>query len=204
MAHRTDLDLDMEQRCRLLDDWVEKRRQIAALEAEATELLIERIAVHDADVSESPYHREAIFRSMIAEYAAAGHLPKGTAENAFTDARTLSLDLPSVRAAFAAGSISVQHVRVIIRASAILGEAIRNRRVDASAMALFETAVLVVAESDTAARTRPHARQVAAALAGVTARPRRSGASRSRRWTTAWLSSRLCCPSGSRARSPIG
>jgi hypothetical protein len=164
MTRRTDLDLDLEERCRLLDDWVDVRRQIAVLEAQASELLVQRIAVHDADVADSPFHRDAIYRSMIAEYAAAGHLPTGTAEYAFTDARTLSVELPGVRAAFRAGAITVRHVREIVRASGIVGEAVRNKHVDAGTLTLFEQAVLEVAEHDTPARTRTHARRVAAAL----------------------------------------
>ena len=168
MDRRTDLDLDMEERCRLLDDWVDTRRQIAALEAHAANLLIDRIAVHDADVAESPFHRDAIYRSMIAEYAAAGHIPRATVEHAFTDARTLSRDLPAVRAAFQAGTITVGHVREIVQASTVVSEAVLNNVVDAETLGLYEQSVLVVAEQDTAARTRAHARKVAAALAKQT------------------------------------
>ncbi|KNY04332.1 HNH endonuclease signature motif containing protein [Microbacterium sp. GCS4] len=168
MTRRTDLDLDMEERCRLLDDWVDTRRQIAALEAHASDLLIGRIAVHDADVAESPFHRDAIYRSMIAEYAAAGHIPRATVEHAFTDARTLSRDLPAVRAAFQAGTITVGHVREIVQASMVVSEAVLNNVVDAETLGLYEQSVLVVAEQDTAARTRAHARKVAAALAKQT------------------------------------
>ncbi|PRB09694.1 HNH endonuclease signature motif containing protein [Microbacterium sp. MYb62] len=168
MEHRTDLDLDLEERRRVLDAWVAKRRQIAAFEAEAAELLIEQIALHDADVSASPFHRDAIHRSMVAEFSAAAHVPKGSMEFAFADAHALQAHLPAIRAAFASGSISSGHVREIARASALVAEAIRNKKADASVMELFETAVLVVAEQDTAARTRAHARQVAAALVGET------------------------------------
>ena len=168
MESRTDLDLDLEERRRVLDSWVETRRRIAALEAEAAELLIEQIALHDADVSTSPFHREAIYRSMVAEFSAAGRVSKGYMEFAFADASALQTHLPAVRAAFATGSLSSGHVREIVRASALVAEAIRNKKVDAEVMDLFETAVLVVAESDTAARTRAHARQVAAALTGET------------------------------------
>lgn len=168
MAHQTDLDLELEERRRVLDAWVSTRRRIAALEAEAAELLVEQIAIHDAEVSSSPFHREAIYRSMVAEFSAAGHLPKGSVEFAFADARALESHLPRVRAAFATGSISSAHVREIARASALVDEAIRNKKVEPAVMELFETAVLVVAEQDTAARTRAHARQVAAALVGET------------------------------------
>lgn len=168
MTRRTDLDLELEERRRVLDSWVAKRRQIAALEAEATELLVEQIALHDADVVGNPHHRDAMYRSMIAEFSAAGHIPKGSIEFAFSDALALSTALPTVREAFASGKISVGHVREIVRASAIVSEAIRNKKVDADVMSLFETAVLIVAEDDTAARTGAHAKQVAAALVGET------------------------------------
>jgi hypothetical protein len=168
MAQRTDLDLDLEERCRLLDEWVAKRRQIASLEAESYALLVERIRMHDTDVAESPHHRDAIYRSMIAEYSAAGHIPKGSVEYAFTDARTLTRVLPSVHASFAAGAISVRHVREIVRASEIVDDAIRDGRVEAATMGLYEAAVLVVAEQDTASATKFHARKVAARLVGET------------------------------------
>ncbi|MFJ4996530.1 DUF222 domain-containing protein [Microbacterium sp. NPDC088619] len=168
MAQRTDLDLDLEERRRLLDDWLATRRRIAALEAESYALLVERIRVHDTDVSQSPHHRDAIYRSMIAEYSAAGHIPKGSVEYAFTDARTLSRALPAVFASFAAGSITAHHVREIVRASEIVDDAIRDGRVEAATMGLYEAAVLVVAEQDTASRTKPHARKVAARLVGET------------------------------------
>ncbi|PRA78805.1 HNH endonuclease signature motif containing protein [Microbacterium sp. MYb66] len=180
MASWTDFDLELEERRRVLDAWVEKRRRIAALEAEAAELLIEQIALHDAEVSASSFHRDAIHRSMIAEFSAAGHVSRGSMDFAFADAQALHGHLPAVRAAFAAGSLSAGHVREIARASALVAEAIRNKTVDACVMALFETAVLVVAEQDTAARTRAHARQVAGALIGesIVARHRRASEER--------------------------
>ncbi len=81
-----------------------------------------------------------------------------------------------MRQAFHEGTLSSAHVREIARASAIVAEAIRNRVVAPETMALFETAVLVVAEAETAARTRVHARRVASALVGetITERHRRA------------------------------
>ncbi|MBO0982162.1 HNH endonuclease signature motif containing protein, partial [Microbacterium sp. SD291] len=176
MAPPTDLDLELEERARLLGAWAQKRRQIAVLEAEAAELLIERIGVHEADVVGNGHHRDAIYRSMIAEYGAAGRISKGSMEYAFTDARTLRDSLPAVRAAFQAGAITAAHVREIARASAVLVEAVQNKKADAEALVLFQAAALVVAEQDTPARTRAHALRAAAALAGqtVTERHRRA------------------------------
>ncbi|GAA2940012.1 HNH endonuclease signature motif containing protein [Microbacterium luteolum] len=152
----------------MLDAWVEKKRQIAVLEAEALGLMVEQIAFHDADVSGNGFHRDAMYRSMVAEFSAASRIPTGSVEYAFTDALVVSTALPEVRAAFDAGRIGAGHVREIVRASAIVSEAIRNKRVDAEVMGLYETAVLVFAERETAARTRAHAAQVAAALVGET------------------------------------
>lgn len=158
------------------DAWTEARRRIAALEAEAAELLVAQIAFHDEDVAAAPHHRDAIHRSMVAEFATAGRLSTGTMEFAFADALALSTALPRVREAFHTGALSPAHVREIARASAVVAEAIRNRAVAPETMALFETAVLVVAEAETAARTRVHARRVASALVGetITERHRRA------------------------------
>ncbi|WP_217585089.1 HNH endonuclease signature motif containing protein [Microbacterium sp. GbtcB4] len=168
--------LDLEERRRVRDAWTETRRRIAALEAEAAELLVAQIAFHDEDVAAAPHHRDAIHRSMVAEFATAAHLSTGTMEFAFADALALSTALPRVREAFHTGSLSSGHVREIARASAVVAEAIRNRVVAPETMALFETAVLVVAEAETAARTRVHARRVASALVGetITERHRRA------------------------------
>ncbi|WP_313391381.1 DUF222 domain-containing protein [Microbacterium sp.] len=168
--------LDLEERRRVRDAWTEARRRIAALEAEAAELLVAQIAFHDEDVAAAPHHRDAIHRSMVAEFATAAHLSTGTMEFAFADALALSTALPRVREAFHTGALSSAHVREIARASAIVDEAIRNRVVAPETMGLFETAVLVVAEAETAACTRVHARRVASALVGetITERHRRA------------------------------
>jgi hypothetical protein len=97
---RSTPETDIEQRQQLLDAWVETRRQIAALEAEAATLLVDRMRLLDDDVREHPHHREAIHRSMIAEYSAAGRIAKGSAEFAFSDACLLDADHPAVQQSF--------------------------------------------------------------------------------------------------------
>lgn len=181
MESPTNLDHEYQERARILDSWVEIRRRLAALEAEATGLLIEQFDLHDRDATEFPHHRDSIYRSMIAEFSAAGHIPRASMEFAFADARSLRDWLPRVRASFDAGLISARHVREIVRASEVVREAITNKRVDAEVMDLYEAAVLVVAERDTAARTRTHAREVASSLVGETVveRHRRSTKERS-------------------------
>lgn len=164
----------------MLETWVDKKRQIAVLEAEAMEVLVEQIGFHDADVAGNGFHRDAIHRSMVAEFSAASRIPTGSVEYAFTDALVVSTALPEVRAAFAAGRVSVGHVREIVRASAVVSEAIRNKKADPDVMGLYETAVLVFAERETAARTGAHAKQVAAALVGETVTDRHKRAASER------------------------
>lgn len=168
--------LDLDERRRLVDAWVEVRRQIARLEAEASALLGERLRTHDEDIAEHPHHRDAIHRSMVAEYATAGRLSQGSVEFAFADAMVVERDLPAVGQAFQRGDITAAHVHEIVRCAAVVVEAIRNGRADASALGPYENAVLVVAESETATRTRMHARRLAAALVGesVSERHRRA------------------------------
>ncbi|WP_164234666.1 HNH endonuclease signature motif containing protein [Microbacterium hydrocarbonoxydans] len=165
-------DLDPEQRGALLDEWVETRREIARMEAKASRLLAARARLMDEDVGEHPYHRETIRRSMVAEYAAAARMATGSMDHAFADAVALENSLPSVRAAFESGTITAAHVREIVRAGAVVREAVNNRRADAATLAAYDTAALVVAELESPSRTRAHVRQIASALAGETEKQR--------------------------------
>lgn len=161
-------DLGLEQRAALLDSWVEKRRQIARLEAEASDLLAERMRLSTAESDENPHHRDAIHRSMVAEYAAAGRMSQGSVEYALTDAGFLADGHPRVQEAFRAGAISAAHVREIVRAAGVVREAVNNGRADSDALPFYDSAAVIVAESETPARTRAHMRELAAALAGST------------------------------------
>jgi hypothetical protein len=168
MASTSVIETDIEQRAALLDAWTETRRRIATLEAHASHLLAERMRVDQQDAEEHPFHRDAIHRSMVAEYAAAGRVAHSTMEYAFTDAAFLERGHPEVLAAFQEGAITAGHVREIVRAGGIVREAINNGRADAAALATFDTAARVVAEAETPARTAAHVKRLAAALAGDT------------------------------------
>ncbi len=168
--------LDLEHREALLDEWVATRREIARLEARASTLLAERMRLCAADANAFSTHRESIYRSMIAEYSAASHLSKGSIEFAFDDATAVADRFPAVHAALSEGTISAHHLREIVRAGAIVTDAVREGRVSAEVHSLYEAAALVVAEQDTPARTRAHARQVAAALAQQSVLERHAGA----------------------------
>ena len=152
----------------LLDAWVAKRAEIARLEGEAADLLAARAEQFDTDAKNDPQHRDMIRRSMIAEYSAAGHISTSAAVLAFADAEALSEFFPGLHAALRAGAITLQHVRVLIAAAAPIRDAVRNDRLPADAFAVYEAAALAVAEQETPARARIHARQLAAVIAGET------------------------------------
>lgn len=161
-------DAVLEQRAELLDAWVETRRRIARLEAEASRLLAQRLQLSRDESDQHPHHRDSIHRSMVAEYAAAGRVTQGSMEYAFSDAGFLHSGHTAVREAFHDGTISASDVREIVRAAGIVHEAINNGRADAEALALYDAAAVVVAQQETSARTRVHVRELAAAFAEST------------------------------------
>jgi hypothetical protein len=171
----TDFEALLQRRIALLDAWVEKQDEIARLQAEAADLLAERWVLFEEELRAEPAHSLSIEKSMMAEYAAAGRVSPGTMVFAFTDARMLPL-FPVVHAAFAEGRVTASHVREILRESQPVREAIDTGEVTPDTLGLYEQACLTVAERDTPARTRVHARRVAAALAGLTVSERQEKA----------------------------
>ena len=172
------------QQADLLDRWVQVRRRINALEAEAAGLLTERLELLDADIAASPASsRRVIERSMIAEYSTAGRISKGSVEYSIGEARMLG-DLPSVRESFQAGQISLQHVRNILRAAGPVHSGVSDGTVEPAVLGLFEQAALEYAENESAARTDAHAKQLATALvpASVVEQNRR-GEKERKTWT---------------------
>ncbi|PKI92187.1 HNH endonuclease [Actinomycetales bacterium SN12] len=161
------LDALLQRREALLEKWAATREQITRLEAEAAALLGERWELFEEEIASEPGHRKAIERSMLAEYAAASRISKGSMEFAFSDARMLG-QFPAVRDAFGKGRIGPSHVRHVLAESQPVRDAVDLGDVAPETLGLYEQAVLEVAERDTAMRTKAHARQVAAALAGVT------------------------------------
>lgn len=160
----------------LLDEWLDVRAEINRLEARAATLLAQRVEVMDADVVAAPMHREAIRRSMVAEYSAAGRMAKGTVEQAFGEARALCDDFPNLRASYAAGRVSAAHVREILRAAGPLIQARSAGVATEAEWALYEAAALEFAETEAPARTRAHVRQLVAALVSQTVAERHRAA----------------------------
>lgn len=163
-----DLEVLMERRIALLDEWGELQREIAAMQAKSAALLAQRWRLMEDEIAVAPRQRDVIERSMIAEYSAAGRISKGSMEYAFSDARMLEQCFPAVVLLFESGRITPGHVREVIRPAEVVRDAIDEGTVSSDTLALYEAAVLEIAERDTAMRTRVHAAEVAAALAGVT------------------------------------
>ena len=144
----------------LLDDWVGLGKQIAALEAQRAEKLAARLDLLAQERSLDPGSDEMAFRSMCAEYAAAAHIPPSTAGAHITDAWMLVRMFGATHAALASGTISRRHADVIIKeAPNVSGHADAARLREE-----YEHQVVPFAEKDTAARTRTHARGIAAAV----------------------------------------
>ncbi|MGN8027119.1 HNH endonuclease signature motif containing protein [Microbacterium sp. 22242] len=156
----------------LLDEWLATRAEIARLEGHAADLLASRAALFDEDAKAAPLKRDAMRRSMIAEYSAAGRLARGSIEAAFADAEALAAAFPGLHGALRAGIITAPHAHVLIAAAEPLRDAVRNGELPEEIFAAYEAAVLVVAEQDSPARSRVHAKQVAAVLCGETLRER--------------------------------
>src|SRR6218665_2481701 len=95
-------DDEYRQRAALLDEWVENQREIAVLQARSASLLARRLALHDVEVASDGFHRDAYYRSMVAEYSAAGRIANGTMDKAFADAHFLA-EYPLVGEAFSQG-----------------------------------------------------------------------------------------------------
>ena len=172
-----DLEESLVRQGELLDDWVEWGKQIGALEAQRAELLAERLDLLAQERSLEPGSDEIAFRSMCAEYAAAGHIPPSTAATHITGAWALARLFPATLASLASGAISKRHADVIVAEA----PNVSGHPDDARLRGEYEQQVLPFAEKDTAARTRTHARGVAATVhpEGMAEQHRRARSERS-------------------------
>lgn len=152
--------LRMERSSAIRDEWVQIGAEIVRLEARRLALMAERFDILLEQVPSGSRHHDMAFRSVSAEFSAAGHVSQASVEGAFVNAHTLTHHLPKTASALAEGAISARHVAVIVSAARGLEDP------DAAAYAVFETDVLEMAIAQTAARTAAHAKLVAAAISG--------------------------------------
>lgn len=141
----------------IVDGLLDRRRRIAALQAEEAELLhaaqefgLER---HDAFAADRDAPDDLPLRSVAAEIGAATLQSDRTVQARMGDAATLVARFPATLAALRAGLISRAHAAVIVDAGAAIPT---DEARDA-----YETAVLAVAERETVGRLRPVARRLA-------------------------------------------
>lgn len=164
--HRTDPAVADVRRAALLDEWVDLGAQIATLEARRAVALAERAELLAYETGPEIVHSSMAERSMVAEYAAAGHVAPGVMNNQFSIGVALVNDYPETLRALREGLISRRHAEVIIEAAP---QGSHDADDDGATLrAAYERDVVPYACGTTAPRTRAHARSVAAALRPVT------------------------------------
>lgn len=163
---RTDPTVVDDRRAELLDEWVDLGAQIATLEARRALALAERAELLAYETGPKIVHSSMAQRSMIAEFAAAGHLAPGVMTNHFAVASALVGDYPQTLRALQEGRISRRHAEVILEEAPTGEEDAADG--GATLRAAYEHDVVPYACKTTAPRTRAHARAVTAALRPVT------------------------------------
>lgn len=164
--HRTEPGVDTDRRAVLLDEWVDVGAEIARLEARRMRILAERDELLAYETGPKIVHSSMAQRSMVSEFAAAGHVAPGVMTNQFAVAAVLVRDYPRTLAALQEGRISRRHAEVILE-EAPGGEQDAEDG-GATLRAAYERDVVPYACKTTAPRTRAHARAVTAALRPVT------------------------------------
>ena len=123
----------------------------------------------------SPQRRhEMARRSVTAELATALHVPERTMERHIDEAWALSTTLPATLAALRAGSISIQHARVIVDEATELGD-------DPGLRGRLDEQLALVAATITAATLRRKARALREELGAETLAERHRAAHEKRR-----------------------
>ncbi|HCS62558.1 MAG TPA: HNH endonuclease [Microbacterium sp.] len=163
---RTDPARADARRAALLDEWVELGSQIATLEARRVVALAERAELLAYETGPEIVHSSMAQRSMVAEFAAAGHVAPATMNNQFSIGVALANDYPETLRALREGRISRRHAEVIVE-SAPQGSHDDDDD-GATLRAAYERDLVPYACGTTAPRTRVHARAVAATLRSVT------------------------------------
>ncbi len=165
----------------LVDGIVERRRQIARLQAEEAELLrdAQGLALERMDAPSAHPDRpgDIPLRSIAAEIGAATVQSDRTVQTRMSDAAILVERFPATLAALSDGRISRAHATVIADAGLPIA--------DNDARAAYQAAVIPLAATETPGRLRPAARRLAGRVHPLPLDERHRTARRERRlWTT--------------------
>lgn len=164
--HDTEPTTADDRRAALLDEWVDLGAQIAALEARRARALAERAELLAYETGPTIAYSSMTERSVIAEFAAAGHISSRSMSHQFSVGIALANEYPQTLRALSEGRISRRHAEMILEAA--------PRGIDdaddggATMRAAYEREVVPYACGTTPPRTLAHARAVAAALQPVT------------------------------------
>lgn len=161
----------------IVEALVDRRRRIAALQAEEATLLHaaqqHALAQRNAAYVDREAPDDITIRSIAAEIGAATQQSDRTIQSRMDEASMLVTRFPATLNALTAGRISRAHAAVITDAG--------GRLIDDDARAAYEAAVLPVAERETVGRLRPVARRLADALHPTPIDERHRDARRQRR-----------------------
>ncbi|MEO2134226.1 DUF222 domain-containing protein [Microbacterium sp.] len=161
----------------IVEALVDRRRRIAALQAEEATLLHaaqqHALAQRNAAYVDREAPDDITIRSIAAEIGAATQQSDRTIQSRMDEASMLVTRFPATLNALTAGRISRAHAAVITDAG--------GRLIDDDARAAYEAAVLPVAERETVGRLRPVARRLADALHPTPIDDRHRDARRQRR-----------------------
>lgn len=146
----TDVPTEADPLDLLVSSLIATRRGIGALQAMETQLLhaANTLALERVDASRGD--GDLALRAIAAEIAAALRISDRTVQRQLDHASTLVLQFPATHDALTAGRISRAHVQVIMEAGA--------RLTDDGVRARYESAVLEVAERESASRLKGFAR----------------------------------------------
>lgn len=114
---RTDPSVAADRRADLLDEWVDLGCRIASLEAQRADVLAERAELLVYETGPTIVYSSMAQRSMVAEFAAAGHVSPHTMDLQFSYGFALAADFPATLQALRDGRISRRHAEVILDAA---------------------------------------------------------------------------------------
>ncbi|WP_425837906.1 DUF222 domain-containing protein [Microbacterium sp. PA5] len=174
MTNTGSLAADLRPVDAVVDELVEIRRGMAALQAREAAVLARAVEVVRAqeDVPGPSEVRDIPLRSMAAQLGAALRVSDRTVQRQLSDAVVLTERFPATWAALAAGEVSGAHVRVIVEAGLPID--------DDEARAVFEESAVEIARRETPGRLRPVVRLLAARLHPVPLAERHAEAARGR------------------------